>query len=59
MTGRARDASVTLDAADFRILNALQREPDLSIAELSDKVGLSHTPCWRRLKRLQADSESL
>ena len=46
---------VSLDAADFRILNALQHEPGLSIAELSEKIGLSATPCWRRLKRLESD----
>jgi Lrp/AsnC family transcriptional regulator len=40
---------------DRRLLRALQARPDLSVADLSEKVGLSQTPCWRRLKRLEAD----
>ena len=43
----------SLDPIDRRILSALQDHPDASIAELGDIVGLSQTPCWRRLKRLQ------
>ncbi len=42
-----------LDETDRRILRALQAEPDLAIAQLSERVGLSQTPCWRRLKRLK------
>lgn len=42
-----------LDETDRRILRALQAEPDLAIAQLSERVGLSQTPCWRRLKRLR------
>lgn len=42
-----------LDEADHRILRALQAEPDLTIAALSERVGLSHTPCWRRLRKLE------
>lgn len=45
----------TMDDADLRILRALQREPQLTMIELSERVGLSHTPCWRRLKRLEKD----
>lgn len=40
---------------DRKILRAIQRTPDVPVVELADQVGLSHTPCWRRLKRLQAD----
>ena len=40
---------------DRRILLALQDNPDLTTADLGEKVGLSHTPCWRRLKRMEAD----
>lgn len=43
----------TLDSIDLRILRALQARPDLSIAQLGETVGLSQTPCWRRLKRMQ------
>ena len=42
-----------LDPADRRILAALQEHPEISIAELAPLVGLSQTPCWRRMKRLQ------
>ncbi len=43
----------SLDRLDRRILNELQHEGDISMQELGDRVGLSHTPCWRRVKRLQ------
>jgi Lrp/AsnC family transcriptional regulator len=44
-----------LDRFDYAILAALQADGTLSIAGLSDKVGLSTTPCWKRLKRLEED----
>ncbi len=44
-----------LDRFDYAILAALQADACLSIASLSDKVGLSTTPCWKRLKRLEQD----
>jgi Lrp/AsnC family transcriptional regulator len=43
----------TLDHYDYAILGALQVDGTLSVAELAQKVGLSSTPCWKRLKRLQ------
>ena len=39
---------------DRTILSALQKGPEASVAEIADKVGLSHTPCWRRIKKLEA-----
>ncbi len=42
-----------LDRVDCAILNALQVDGSLSIAALSERVGLSSTPCWKRLKRLE------
>lgn len=42
-----------LDEFDLKILRILQRDADCSMAALGEKVGLSHTPCWRRLKRLE------
>ena len=42
-----------LDKFDCAILAALQVDGTLSIAALSEKVGLSSTPCWKRLKRLE------
>ena len=47
---------VTLDAHDRRILTALQRDATLSMNELSEIVGLSPTPCWKRVKRLEQAS---
>ncbi len=42
-----------LDPIDRRILAELQEAADLSMQELGDRVGLSHTPCWRRVRRLE------
>lgn len=42
-----------MDAIDIKILDALQCDSSLSTTELAERVGLSHTPCWRRLKRLE------
>jgi Lrp/AsnC family transcriptional regulator len=44
-----------MDAIDRKILTLMQAHPDLSVLELSELVGLSHSPCWRRLKRLEAE----
>jgi Lrp/AsnC family transcriptional regulator len=43
-----------MDDMDRKILRALQNSPELSVAELAQQVGLSHTPCWRRVKQLEA-----
>jgi Lrp/AsnC family transcriptional regulator len=42
-----------LDDIDLRILDALQGDASLSTSELADQVGLSQSPCWRRLARLK------
>jgi Lrp/AsnC family transcriptional regulator len=42
-----------LDELDLKILDVLQRSPLLSSAELAERVGLSQSPCWRRLSRLK------
>lgn len=44
-----------LDQTDLAILRELQADGRLSNAKLSEKLTLSETPCWRRLKRLEAD----
>ncbi|MBJ7411998.1 MAG: Lrp/AsnC family transcriptional regulator [Phenylobacterium sp.] len=41
-----------LDAIDRRILRELQKDATIPIAELAQVVGLSQTPCWKRIKRL-------
>lgn len=45
----------SLDKFDCAILAALQADGTLSIAALSEKVGLSSTPCWKRVKRLEEE----
>lgn len=44
-----------LDRLDIQILDALQRDAALSTAALGAQVGLSSTPCWKRVKRLEDD----
>jgi Lrp/AsnC family transcriptional regulator len=44
-----------LDLIDRRILALLQADCSLSMAEISEKVGLSPTPCWKRIQRLEAE----
>jgi Lrp/AsnC family transcriptional regulator len=44
-----------LDVMDRKILRQLQRDATLPVAELAAAVGLSQTPCWKRVKRLEAD----
>lgn len=45
--------SEELDAVDARILELLQRDASLSIAEIAERVGLSSSPAWRRIERLK------
>lgn len=42
-----------LDDIDLRILDALQGDASLSTNDLAEQVGLSQSPCWRRLTRLK------
>ena len=44
-----------MDEADMRILRAIQKNPELTMRELGEVTGLSHTPCWRRLSKLRED----
>lgn len=46
---------IELDAIDGRILAALQADGRLSNLELADRVGLSASPCLRRVRRLERD----
>ena len=45
--------SESLDAIDSKILDLIQHDAGLSVAEIADRVGLSSSPCWRRIKRLE------
>ena len=41
-----------MDKKDRRILELLQQDAMLTAAELADEVGLTTTPCWRRIQKL-------
>lgn len=43
----------SLDPVDLRILRAMQEDASRPVAEIAADVGLSQTPCWRRIKRLR------
>jgi Lrp/AsnC family transcriptional regulator len=45
--------SEPLDAVDAKILDLIQHDAGLSVAEIAERVGLSSSPCWRRIKRLE------
>lgn len=44
-----------LTNADRRILAVLQQDSSLSMAELAERVGLSQSPCWRRVQKLKQE----
>lgn len=52
---RSSASSSRLDSIDRRILARLQRDTTLPMAELAEQVGLSLTPCWRRVQKLEKD----
>ncbi|MDQ1078195.1 Lrp/AsnC family transcriptional regulator [Pseudoroseomonas cervicalis] len=43
-----------MDEIDRKILALLQQDATLSVAQLADRVGLSTTPCWKRVQKLEA-----
>ena len=44
---------IDLDPLDVKILSLLQKDATIPTAEIADKVGLSQSPCWRRIKRFR------
>lgn len=42
-----------LDRYDLHILKILQNNSSISMQDLGQQIGLSHTPCWRRVKKLE------
>jgi Lrp/AsnC family transcriptional regulator, cysteine-sensing transcriptional activator len=44
-----------MDGIDRKILAVMQEDASLSVAEIGSRVGLSSTPCWKRIQRLEAD----
>jgi len=49
------DTARRLDAIDRKILTVLQEDASLSVAEIGERVGLSSTPCWKRIQRLESE----
>src|SRR5438477_9235076 len=49
------DTPRRIDAIDRRILRGLQEDASLSVAEIGERVGLSSTPCWKRIQRMEAE----
>src|ERR1700731_1801435 len=43
-----------MDEIDRQLLEILQRDATLSIAQMAERVGLSATPCWKRIQKLEA-----
>ncbi|MEP1231500.1 MAG: Lrp/AsnC family transcriptional regulator [Litorimonas sp.] len=45
--------SDVIDNIDAKILHLIQGNAALSVADISEQVGLSSSPCWRRIKRME------
>ena len=43
-----------MDDIDRQLLEILQQDATLSIAQMAERVGLSPTPCWKRIQKLEA-----
>ena len=43
-----------LDRIDRKILHALMQDATIPVAQLAERVGLSQTPCWKRVQKLEA-----
>lgn len=52
-TGIKPAESITFDDIDQQILDFLQQDSETSLNVISEAVGLSVTPCWRRIKRME------
>ena len=46
--------NIQLDATSLRILQELQRDARQTVQQIADQVGLSSTPCWKRIKDMEA-----
>ena len=54
-TAPSKERLPKMDLTDRKILSLLQGDASLSVAEIGSRVGLSSTPCWKRIQRLEAD----
>jgi Lrp/AsnC family transcriptional regulator len=55
MANNGKNIPTDLSLADIEILKLLQADADMPVAEVAARVGLSPSPCWRRIARLQKD----
>ncbi len=46
---------MSLDRIDRKILDLLQKDATIPVAEIGKKIGLSTTPCWRRIQKMEED----
>ena len=53
--GSTRTGPTRMDAIDRKILVLLQDDASLSVAEIGHRVGLSSTPCWKRIQKLEIE----
>lgn len=53
--GREHKLAVELDRLDLKILDRLQIDAGKSSSEIAERVGLSQSPCWRRIQRLKEE----
>jgi Lrp/AsnC family transcriptional regulator len=53
--GRFSGAHLMIDDIDLRILDALQKDANQSVSDIARHAGVSTTPCWRRIQRLEAE----
>jgi Lrp/AsnC family transcriptional regulator len=44
-----------LDRVDRQILRLLATDASLSLAEIASRIGLTQTPCWKRIRRLEQE----
>ena len=44
-----------MDQVDLRILRILQNDSSISVSEVARRVGLSASPCWKRIERLRTE----
>src|ERR1700690_1180571 len=49
------DTTRRIDALDRKILRVVQEDASLSVAEIGERVGLSSTPCWKRIQRMEGE----
>jgi Lrp/AsnC family transcriptional regulator len=49
-----QDLMTDLDLIDRKIVAELMRDATLPVAQIADTVGLSQTPCWKRIQKLEA-----